>query len=149
MSANLNSVTLAGNIGKLDLFTTPSGMAIVTIQMAVTKYKKKDDGFEESSNWFTLKLFGQGAERVIANNAVGDNILIMGELETNAYEQDGVKRYQTYVVVNKLQTCKLGKNNPRNNQSSDTAQPQAQPAQFNMKYAGNENTRAGNSNDAW
>ena len=37
--ANFNQVNLAGTIGKIDTFTTNSGMTIVTISLAVTKYK--------------------------------------------------------------------------------------------------------------
>ena len=135
--ANFNQTTLAGTIGKIDTFTTPTGMAIVTINLAVTKYKKVGDGFEDSTNWFTIKMFGAAAENASTKYVAGDSILLTGELDTNIYEKDGGKVYQTYVVTNKLVLCKYGKNNPRANQSSAPGNVPATPAQqFNMNYAG-------------
>lgn len=136
MAANFNQVTLAGNIGKLDLFTTASGMNIATIGLAITKYKKVESGFEDSTTWITLKLFGMMADRVMNSNVVGDNILITGELDTSSYESDGVKKYQTYVVVNKVQTCKYGKNNPKSKGagSGEQANNNDSNQSFNMKY---------------
>ena len=135
--ANFNQVNLAGTIGKIDTFTTNSGVAIVTINLAVTKYKKVGDGFEDSTNWFTIKMFGVSAENASTKFVVGDSVLLSGELDTNVYEKDGMKTYQTYVVTNKLVLCKYGKNNPKANQSFAPGNVPATPAQqFNMNYAG-------------
>lgn len=145
MAANFNQVTLAGTIGKMDSFTTATGLTIVTVSLAVTKFKKTDDGFEDSTDWFTVKLFGQAAERVATNNTVGDNVLLTGELATNKYEKDGVTHYQTSINTNKLHVCKYGKNNPKGNQTyngTSTAPAQASPAaDFNMKYANGNPTQ--------
>ena len=137
--ANFNQVNLAGTIGRIDTFTTNSGVAIVTINLAVTKYKKVGDGFEDSTNWFTIKMFGVSAENASTKFVVGDSVLLTGELDTNVYEKDGIKTYQTYVVTNKLVLCKYGKNNPKANQSSAPGNVQPAPAQqFNMNYAGGD-----------
>lgn len=135
--ANFNQVNLAGTIGRIDTFTTNTGMTIVTINLAITKYKKVGDGFEDSTNWFTIKMFGASAENASTKFVVGDSVLLTGELDTNVYEKDGVKTYQTYVVTNKLVLCKYGKNNPKANQSFVPGNVQQTPAQqFNMSYAG-------------
>lgn len=137
--ANFNQVNLAGTIGRIDTFTTNSGVTIVTINLAVTKYKKVGDGFEDSTNWFTIKMFGASAENAATKFVVGDSVLLTGELDTNVYEKDGIKTYQTYVVTNKLILCKYGKNNPKANQSSAPGNVQPAPAQqFNMNYAGGD-----------
>ncbi len=151
--ANFNQVNLAGTIGRIDTFTTNSGVTIVTINLAVTKYKKVGDGFEDSTNWFTIKMFGASAENASTKFVVGDSVLLTGELDTNVYEKDGIKTYQTYVVTNKLVLCKYGKNNPKANQSSAPGNVQPAPAQqFNMNYAGGDTgqtTVEGWDNDAF
>lgn len=84
-------------------------------------------------------MFGAAAENASTKFVVGDSVLLNGELNTNVYEKDGIKTYQTYVVTNKLVLCKYGKNNPKANQSFAPGNVQATPAQqFNMNYAGGD-----------
>lgn len=112
-NVNLNETRIAGNIGKITAFTTPGGMLIVTINIAVTTYKKVGDDFENKSDWFTVKAFGKLAEKIEKNNCIGDNIYVSGRLSTGSYEKDGVKHNTMEIITDKIVTLSYGKNNDK------------------------------------
>lgn len=118
MAANINSMTLAGNIGKLTTFTTAGGMMIVTLNIVVNTYKKVGDDFEKKADWFTVKVFGKSAEKIEADCIVGDNVFIQGRLSPSSYEKEGAKHYTMEVIADKISVLAYGPNSVKRSNNS-------------------------------
>ena len=96
--ANLNSVTLTGNLTKdIELRTTQSGTNVANATIAVNGYKEDDTSFID------LVLFGKTAETAAKYTTKGQQIGVSGRLQQRSYEKDGRKVYVTEVVVDNLQ----------------------------------------------
>jgi single-strand DNA-binding protein len=102
--ASLNKVMLIGNLGKdPELKYTPGGQAVVTFTMATTrKWKDKEGGDKEDTQWHNIKAWGRTAEVVNQYLKKGRQVFIEGRLEHRQYEQDGQKKYFTEVVCEQM-----------------------------------------------
>jgi single-strand DNA-binding protein len=102
--ASLNKVMLIGNLGRdPEIKYTPSGQAVVTFTMATTrKWKDKEGGDKEDTQWHNIKAWGRTAEVVNQYLKKGRQVFIEGRLEHRQYEQDGQKKYFTEVVCEQM-----------------------------------------------
>lgn len=102
--ASLNKVMLIGNLGKdPELKYTQSGQAVATFSLATTrKWKDKEGGDKEDTQWHNIKVWGRTAE--VANQYLkkGRQVFIEGRLEHRQYEQDGQRKYFTEVVCENM-----------------------------------------------
>ncbi len=99
--ASLNKVMLIGNLGKdPELKYTPSGHAVATFPMATSRrYKDRDGNQQEDTQWHNIKVWGRQAEIAQQYLKKGRQIYAEGRLESRSYEQDGVRKWFTEVVV--------------------------------------------------
>ena len=73
----------------------------VTSQIAVGRSYKDSEGNKET-DFLTFVAWGKTAEVLAKKTAKGSLIGLEGELRSRSYEKDGVKRYVTEVLVNKV-----------------------------------------------
>ena len=95
----LNRVELIGRIAKSpDLRVTHTGMHLVYFRVATNGRDEKDAEFHQCT------AFGKTAEFIGEYLTTGRLVYLDGRLQTRAYDDpDGVRRWATTIVVNRLQ----------------------------------------------
>lgn len=104
--ASLNKVMLIGNLGKdPEIRYTPSGMAVAKFSIATSERSKdKTSGdWVEKTEWHNIVLFGKQGELAGEYLSKGKTVYIEGKLRTQKYEKDGVTRYSTEIVGDKME----------------------------------------------
>ena len=111
--AGVNKVILLGNLGQdPEIRTLENGTKLATVSIATSEnYKDQSGEWQEKTEWHRLTMWRWTAEKA-EKLKKGDKIYVEGKLTTRSWEQDGVKRYVTEVVVTDLQyTAKMGDGN--------------------------------------
>ncbi|NVN89154.1 MAG: single-stranded DNA-binding protein [Desulfuromonadales bacterium] len=103
--ASLNKVMLIGNLGKdPEVRYTASGQAVASFNLATSeKFKNKSGEWEERTEWHRITLWARLAEIAGEYLSKGKTVYIEGRLQTREYEKDGIKRYTTEIVGEKMQ----------------------------------------------
>jgi len=111
MSKGVNKVILIGNCGQdpeIKQFSDGGSVTNVTIATSESWKDKKTGQMQEKTEWHKATfrdrgnfLMGQHAAQWLKK---GSKVYIEGSLKTRTWEQDGVKRYATEIVVNEFQT---------------------------------------------
>lgn len=100
--ASLNKVMLIGNLGKdPEVKYTTGGHAVATFSLATTrKWRDKEGGDKEETQWHNIKVWGRQAEIAQQYLKKGRQIYVEGRLEHRQYDdKDGNRKYFTEVVV--------------------------------------------------
>ena len=96
MPFSVNSVLLIGNCTKdPELKYTKNKTAVCAFSIATSSKTTKDGNESERSDFHNVVCFGYVAEGVASNVFKGTPVMAFGELRTESYEKDGVKRYIT------------------------------------------------------
>lgn len=106
--ASINRVVLVGNLTKdPEMKTTPSGLAVCTMRIAVNTSRKKGDTGEwvDEPNYFTITTFGGQAENCGRFLQRGRAIAVDGRLRWSEWEaKDGSgKRERVEVIADTVQ----------------------------------------------
>lgn len=103
MAGSVNKVILVGNLGAdPDVRSTQDGRPIVNLSIATSeRWKDRNTGEpREKTEWHRVVIFSEGLCRVAQNYLrKGSTVYIEGQLQTRSYEQDGVKKYSTEIVL--------------------------------------------------
>lgn len=119
MKRGINKVILLGTVGvDPDARATASGNAVTNISVATSESWEKDGEQQERTEWHKVVFFGRLAEIVRDYVRKGSKIYIEGKLQTNEWEKDGVKRWNTDVVATEMQMLDK-KNDKRSGKASD------------------------------
>ena len=144
-SRGVNKVILVGNVGRdPETRYMPSGGAVCNLPLATSEtWKDKNTGQQqERTEWHRRVFFNRLAEIVNEYVCKGGKLYIEGSLRTRSWEQDGVKRYATEIVVAEMQM--LDSRPGQGGQGADSGYNQDQaPA-----YQGGGNERAAQSGAA-
>lgn len=98
----MNKVILMGRLTKdPEVRYTNGGKAIGSFSIAVER-RFKSEGQPEA-DFFTCVTFGKQAEFVEKYLKKGTKILLSGQIQNNNYEKDGVKHYNTQIVVDEIE----------------------------------------------
>ncbi|MBT7876938.1 MAG: single-stranded DNA-binding protein [Gammaproteobacteria bacterium] len=91
----MNTFFLSGRLGAdPEVKFTKGGLAITTISIANNRRVKKDDAWEDKTDWFRIKFFGKKGEVVGEHFSKGKYINTWGRIEPFSYEKDdGQKVY--------------------------------------------------------
>lgn len=102
---SVNKFIGIGNLGKdPDMRFMPNGNPVANVSMAITeRYRDKTGEMKDVTEWVNLVFFGKLAEIVGQYCHKGSMIYIEGKLRTEQYEKDGIVRYNTKVVCEKMQ----------------------------------------------
>ena len=106
---SVNKFIGVGNVGKEpEVKQMPDGKTVTNITMAMSeRYKDKTGEYKELTEWVNVVFFGKLAEIAGQWISKGQQIYVEGKLKTDKYEKDGVTKYSTKVVAEKMQL--LGK----------------------------------------
>jgi single-strand DNA-binding protein len=122
--ASVNKAILIGNLGRdPELRYTPSGAAVCTFSIATTeKWRdKQTNEMKESTNWHNIVLWGKQAETAKQYLTKGSPVYIEGRIQTRSWDDNGVKKYITEIVGQRLQF--LGRRGAEPSGDSDAPPP--------------------------
>ena len=127
----VNKVILVGNLGNdPEIRHMPNGDAVANFSIATSEvWKDKNTGEQqERTEWTRCVAFRRQAEIVEQYVKKGSRLYVEGRLQTRSWDQDGVKRYATEIVVNEFQMLD-GRNSQQAPASGQSSQAPAAPAQ--------------------
>lgn len=103
--AAVNKVILVGNLGRdPELRRTQTGSAVTNFSMATTeKFKGKDGQQKEETEWHNIVAWNRQAEVMAQYLKKGSTVYVEGKLRTRSWEDNGVKKYKTEVLVREFQ----------------------------------------------
>jgi len=104
--ASVNKAILIGNLGAdPELRYTPSGAAVANFNIATTeRWKDKDGQPQEKTEWHRIILWSRQAEIAKEYLHKGSSVYIEGRIQNRNYEdKDGIKRYVTEIVGQRMQ----------------------------------------------
>ncbi|MBW1893359.1 MAG: single-stranded DNA-binding protein [Deltaproteobacteria bacterium] len=104
--AGINKVILVGNLGKdPEVRYTQDGRAVAQFSIATSEeWKDKNTGEKrEKTEWHRVVAFGRLGEICGEYLSKGRQVYIEGRLQTSSYEKDGVTRYSTDIITDKMQ----------------------------------------------
>ncbi|MFH0987552.1 MAG: single-stranded DNA-binding protein [Patescibacteria group bacterium] len=103
---NLNKSFILGRVTQDPrVRNLPSGQLVASFSVATNRYFTDKQGQKrEQAEFHNIVAFGKTAEIAQQYLKQGSMVLIEGRLQTRSWEgKDGVKRYQTEIVVESLQ----------------------------------------------
>ena len=117
-----------GNLGKdPEMRFMPDGKAVTNFSIAISeKYKDKSGEQKEVTEWVNVVFFGKLAEVCGEWLKKGQSIYIEGKLKTEKYQKDGIDRYVTKVIGEKMQMIG-SKGDSKPNAKPAGAKPEATP----------------------
>lgn len=95
-----NSVVLIGLVGRdPEVKTLNSGHMVASFGLATTEgYKDKAGEWQNKTTWHDIKCWRKVAEEAGRRIHKGDTVTIIGKLDKESWEKDGVKQYKVSVV---------------------------------------------------
>jgi single-strand DNA-binding protein len=103
MAGSINKVILVGNLGKdPEVRRAPSGSPIVNLSIATSEqWRDKATGEKrEKTEWHRVVIFNEVLAKLAENYLKkGSKVYLEGQLQTRKYEQNGVEKYSTEIVV--------------------------------------------------
>jgi single-strand DNA-binding protein len=101
----LNKALIIGNLTRdPELKSLPSGIQVATFGVATNRVWKDKEGVkQESTEYHNIVVFGRQAETTAQYLKKGNSALIEGRLQTRSWESDGVKKYRTEIVADRVQ----------------------------------------------
>ena len=108
----LNKVILMGRItADPDLRYTPQGTAVLRFSLAVQRSYVKQ-GEERQTDFINCVAFRSTAEFISKWFSKGSQIVIVGNLQSKQWEEDGKKRYGMDVIVDESYFCDKKQDKP-------------------------------------
>ena len=105
MAGSVNKVILIGNLGKdPEIRKLPSGDSVVNLRIATSEsWRDKQSGErKEKTEWHSVAIFNEQIAKVAEQYLKkGSTVYIEGQLQTRKYEQNGVEKYATEIVLQK------------------------------------------------
>jgi single-strand DNA-binding protein len=92
---------LVGRLGRdPELRTTQAGQEMAQLSLATSRRIKRENGWEETTEWHNVTLWGQAASFAGEQARKGDLVLVMGEPRSRSWEDaQGMKRQSHEIVV--------------------------------------------------
>lgn len=130
---SVNKVILMGGLTRdPEVRFMPNGEAVANFSLATNEtWKDKSGVKKEKSEYHNVVAYRKLGEIIGEYCKKGSQVFIEGKLQTRKWEKDGVTRYTTEVIADKMQMVG-GKNNASGDTSSGSQednQPQARSEQ--------------------
>ena len=101
---NINRVVLTGNLTRdPELKSTPGGVTVCKLGIAVNGRRKVGDQWEDKANYFRVTVFGRQADSCNQYLKKGRPVAIDGRLEWSQWENDGQKRESVDIIADTVQ----------------------------------------------
>lgn len=100
----VNKVILIGNLGKdPEVRHLESGSIVASFPLATSEsYKNKSGERVDSTEWHNVALWKGQAEIAEKYLKKGSQIYLEGKLRTRSWEKDGITRYTTEIIGDKM-----------------------------------------------
>lgn len=105
MGKSVNKVILVGNVGKdPEIKYSGSGVPVAKFTIATNERFKKDDEWQDRTEWHNIVAWQRLAEIVGEYVKKGSKVYVEGRLQTSSWEdkQSGEKKYRTEIVAGEL-----------------------------------------------
>jgi single-strand DNA-binding protein len=106
MAGSVNKVILVGNLGKdPEVRKLNNGDPVVNLSLATSEsWRDKQSGErKEKTEWHRVVIFNENLAKVAEQYLKkGSTVYIEGQLQTRKYEQNGVEKYSTEIVLQKF-----------------------------------------------
>ena len=101
----LNKVIIIGNLTRdPELRAIPSGAQVTGLGVATNRvWKDRDGNKQEAVEFHNVSVFGRQAETCAQYLKKGQSVLVEGRLQTRSWEADGVKKYKTEIIAERVQ----------------------------------------------
>ena len=100
MANDLNQCNFIGRLGAdPETRYAASGDPVCSFRIAVGWKTKEKEGAE----WVSITAFGKLAEICGQYLTKGSQVFVSGRMRTDEYEKDGIKRYSTKIVADRMQ----------------------------------------------
>jgi single-strand DNA-binding protein len=121
MFGDFNQVELIGNItNDLEVKALPSGINVLNFSIATNRRYKKDDEWQEATDFHNIVVFGNQAESIPRFARKGTRVFIQGRLQTRSWEgDDGKKNYRTEVIAYRVTLLDRYEKGSKSGQSDD------------------------------
>jgi single-strand DNA-binding protein len=106
----INKVILVGRLGNdPEVRYIPNGGAVANLQVATSEsWRDKQTGeIREQTEWHRVVLFGKLAEVAGEYLHKGEQVYIEGQLRTRSWEDNGITRYVTEILVKTTGTMQM------------------------------------------
>ncbi len=104
MAFSLNKIMLIGNLGRdVETRFTPNNVSVSNFSLATTfSYKGKDGNWVNETTWHNITVFNL-SDYMKEQLKKGKKVYVEGRLTKREYtDKDGVKRYSTDVVSDRI-----------------------------------------------
>ncbi len=132
--ASVNKVTLIGNLGRApEIRKTQNGVSVCSFSIATTdKFKDSNGQLQETTEWHNITAWNKQAEVIEKFFQKGDPIYIEGKLKTQSWEDNGIRKFKTEIVVLAFEFLKSkSQSNQNNGFEQQPPQPQGNSFQNN------------------
>lgn len=106
MAGSVNKVILIGNVGRdPEIRTLNSGERVANLSLATSEsWRDKASGErKEKTEWHRVTIFNEHIVKTVENYVQkGTTLYVEGALQTRKYEQGGVEKYATEIVLQKF-----------------------------------------------
>ncbi|AQW76483.1 single-stranded DNA-binding protein (plasmid) [Escherichia coli] len=122
----------------------PNGGAVANLQVATSEsWRDKQTGeMREQTEWHRVVLFGKFAEVAGEYLRKGAQVYIEGQLRTRSWEDNGITRYVTEILVKTTGTVQmLGRAPQQNAQAQPKPQQNGQPQSADATKKGGAKTK--------
>ena len=103
MAGSVNKVILVGNLGAdPEVRYMQNGKPVCNLRIATSEsWRDRDSGERrERTEWHRVVIFSEGLCKVAENYLrKGSKVYLEGQLQTRQYEQDGITKYSTEIVL--------------------------------------------------
>jgi len=98
---SLNEVKLIGNLGQdPEQRTLQNGTTVCSFTMATSEnYKDKSGEKQTITEWHNCVAWNKTAELISKYAKKGSKMYLSGQIKTESYEQNGVKKFITKIIV--------------------------------------------------
>lgn len=102
MAKSFNQAIIMGNLTRdPELRTTPSGQQVASFAVATNRSWMDASGErKEAVEYHEIVAWGKLGELAAQYLAKGRKVMVVGRLQTQSWEKDGVKRSRTEIVAN-------------------------------------------------
>jgi single-strand DNA-binding protein len=136
--AGVNKAILVGNLGKdPEVRYTQDGRAIANFTIATSEsWKDKATGeTRDKTEWHRIVAFNRLGEICGEYLSKGKQVYIEGRIQTRSWEKDGITRYTTEIVADKMQM--LGSKGDSSYQGGGRPNGESQVRQNQNNYQNN------------
>ena len=104
MAKSFNQAIVMGNLTRdPELRTTPSGQSVASFAVATNRTWMDNSGErKEAVEYHEIVAWGKLGELAAQYLAKGRKVMVVGRLQTQSWEKDGVKHYKTDIVLDNV-----------------------------------------------